>query len=148
MPYSGSHGVRSTNWKPGSVGSKRWKSRSESRKVAPVLASPSRRHTGGGRSRVPASRATSDANSSPSPVRSGRKVTQESRLESSATISLPQQVPDQSRRARDHEEDVALGEAALGVLEAVRRERPHAARRAVDEEPVDEARVDDAEEYA
>src|SRR4029453_2216234 len=108
MPYSGSHATRSTNWKPGSVGSKRWNRSSESRKVAAVLTNPTRRQSCGGRARGPGSFAEAEARSSRRPVANGRKVTQESRLDSVGTIALPEQPADEGRRARDHEEDVAL----------------------------------------
>src|SRR5262245_22337408 len=148
MPHSGSHAARSTNWKPGSVGSKPVKRRSETRKVAALLAMPTKRHTGGGRPRAPSRLATPALARSTRPAVSGRKVTIVTRLDSSSSLSLAQQVADEGCRADDHEQDVALREAALGVLEAVGGEALHAPRQPVHEHGVDEPRVDHAVEHA
>jgi len=58
---------------------------------------------------IPAARRTSA-------VDAGRKVTIVSRLSSSISILLPNQVGDESDRTEDHQDQIGLGESGLGVL--------------------------------
>jgi hypothetical protein len=51
------------------------------------------------------------------------------------------------RGSHDHDEEVALRETGLRVLEAVRRKRPHGPRQPVDGGLVDQAGVDAPEQH-